>query len=203
MKKTAPKVYQPFGYKVEYDIVPWRRAEKMLDHKKADAMLCVLKDSKYKTPSYPLFVDHTAIIFKKNKFPEWKGLKTLNGKIAAWPKGYNYHKQPQFKGISIRYIEISTPDGIFTMLSRNRVDCYIDALVDIDFYIKNNNINMETFSIEIPYSKNTFIGFSDSIKSNELIELYNKRIPELILSGELKNLFQKWGVRYEIFHSVN
>ena len=192
-------VYEPFGIKLKHDIMPWKRASYMVKNRETDAMLCVLQDSEFLIPQYPLFVDYTVVLFKKKNIREWKGLETLQGKTAAWPRGYDYHKQPQMKGISLEFSEVNYVYQGFAMLSSGRVDFYIDALIDVEFYIEKHDIDMTSFQLKIPYGKNTYIGFAQTERSQKLIEIYNTRILELLNSGELEKIFKKWKVPFAPF----
>ncbi len=157
------KVYEPAGIHMEFEIVPWKRASQMVESQEADAMFCVLQDSEFLIPRYPLLIDHTAVLFKKENILEWRGLETLQGKIAAWPRGYDYHKQPQIKGISLKFYEVNYPYQGFSMLSSGKVDVYIDALIDVEFYMKEHDIDVTLYQLEIPYGKTPT---SDLVKQN-------------------------------------
>lgn len=194
------KVYEPVGIKMEFEIVPWNRASHMVEKQEADAMFCVLQDSKFLIPQYPLFVDYTAVLFKKENIHEWKGLETLQGKTAVWPRGYNYHKQPQMKGIHLEFSEINYSSQGFAMVSSGRVDFYIDALVDVKLYIEEHDIDMTPYQLEVPYGKNTYTGFAQTERSQKLIEIHDSRMRELTDSGELEQLFEKWGVAFVPFN---
>ncbi len=193
-------VYEPFGIELKHRIMPWKRASHMVKKQETDAMLCVLQDSEFLIPQYPLFVDYTVVLFKKENIREWKGLETLQGKAAAWPRGYDYHKQPQIKGISLEFSEVNYLYQGFAMLSSGRVDFYIDALVDVKFYIEKHDIDMTPYQLEIPYGKNTYIGFAQTERSQKLIEIHDIRMRELTDSGELEQLFEKWGVAFVPFN---
>ncbi len=190
-------VYAPLGMTLEYRIVPWKRAVHLVESREVDAMLCVLQDSQFLIPQYPLFIDYTAVLFKKQRIPEWKGLETLDGKTAAWPRGYNYHTQPQMQDITVEFYEVNHLYQGVAMLSNDRVDFYIDALIDLAPYIREHDIDMRAYQLEIPYGKNAYIGFARTKRSEKLIHLYDARIPELSRSGELEALFNKWRVRFE------
>lgn len=70
-------VYEPVGIKMKYKIIPWARAEKIIQSKKADAMLSASKRKDRLTPRYPMFIENTSALFKKEKIKKWEGLKTL------------------------------------------------------------------------------------------------------------------------------
>ncbi|MCP4352277.1 MAG: hypothetical protein GY795_43015, partial [Desulfobacterales bacterium] len=82
-------VYEPVNIKMEYNFVPWARAEKMIKGKKADAMLCASEKKDRLTPKYPMIVENISALFRKENI-KWEGLKSLNGKSAVWLRGYAF-----------------------------------------------------------------------------------------------------------------
>ena len=70
---------------------------------------------------------------------------------------------------------------------------YIDALIDVDPYIKQHHIDMSPYRIEILYSRNGYMEFARSQRSEKLIEIYDTRIRELLNSGELKKCLKNGG----------
>jgi ABC-type amino acid transport substrate-binding protein len=86
------------------------------------------------------------------------------------------------------------------MLENNRAEVYIETLVDVWEPAKRNGIDMNNYQMETLWTENYYIAFSKSDKSKKLIEIYDKRIPELLQSGELKQLFEKW--KYEFLPDI-
>ena len=194
------KVYEPVGITMEFEIVPWKRAKMMIDTNQADARLAILRTSNEQLiPQYPLYVDYTVAIFKKEKIQEWKGIETLDGKRAVWMRGYNIHTLPPFRNITLKWGEINNPEQAWKMLESDRAEVYIDALIDVDPYIKQHNIDMTPYRLEILYSRNAYIEFAHSQRSKKLIEIYDTRICELLNSGKLEDMFEKWAVPFTPF----
>ncbi len=193
------KVYEPAGIKMEHKIVPWKRAEKMVISSRADAMLCVASQNigNQLAPKYPMYVDYTACVFKKNEIKEWKGLETLNGKTTVWLRGYDFHKNPHMKEVKLKkWYEIDGCDQAWSMMGKTRADVYIDAFVVIQSYTKANKIDMSSYQMETLWGENMYMAFANSERSKKLIEVYDKRIIELLRSGELKRLFEKWNDKF-------
>lgn len=194
------KVYEPAGIMMTYRFVPWKRAQKMVSSGKADAMLCVwekhAKENKQRIPKYPMFVEYTGAAFKKDNIKKWKGVPSLTGKRAVWLRGYNYHTSSQMKAIKLKWSEVDRYEQAWGMLEKGRVDVYIDALVDMDHYIKTNTVDMSPYRLEILWGQDAYLAFANTEKSKTLIEIYDKRIIDLFKTGELKNIYKKWDVRY-------
>lgn len=190
-------VYEPVGIKLQYEIVPWKRAKHLVASGKADAMLCVAEQNigKQLVPKYPMIVDYTSVVFKKDRIKEWKGVETLDGKYAIWRLGYDFHMNPKMKGVRLKgWKEFHDYNHAWNLLKNNRTDFYIDALIEIQSYIKNNNIDMSSFQTENVWGEKMYISFAVSEKSEKLIRIYDRRIVGLAKSGELKIVFDKWGL---------
>ncbi len=193
-------VYEPAGIKMEWTITTWNRAERMIKSGKADARLAVARTSEDQLmPRYPLYVDYTAVVFTKGAL-DWQGLQSLDGKRAVWPRGYDFHLQKPFQGIELEWSDIRSPNQAWEMLERGDTDVYIDALIDVTPYIEHHGIDMDAYQLEVPYGQNCFLEFgTDTERSRKLMEIYDSRVPELLESGELQKIFDKWGVKFESF----
>ncbi|MDM8515934.1 transporter substrate-binding domain-containing protein [Desulfobacterales bacterium HSG16] len=190
-------VYNPFGIKLKYKIVPWKRAEHLVATNKADAMLCVAIQNigKQLAPKYPMAADYTVAVFKRDKIKDWKGIESLTNKSSAWLLGYDFHMNPHMKNIKLKeWNEITDYKNAWHRLEKGRLDVYMDAYVDVKHYIKNNKIDMSSFQIENLWEDKYFISFAISDHSKKLIEIYDDQIIKLVESGELQKLFEKWDI---------
>lgn len=193
-------VYIMAGIKVKYDFVPWKRAQRILAKKQADAMLGAWQDDAERQgqliPDYPLCMEYTGAIFKKQNILKWEGLRSLEKKKAVWLRGYDYQTIPQFAELKLNWTEVDEYRHIWLMLHKERVDVYIDALIDITRYIADNKIDMTLYQMEVLWKENIYMAFSNTEKSKRFIKIFNRRIIELVNSGELKKIYQKWNMRY-------
>lgn len=199
--EIVQRVYEPLGIKMNYKLVPWKRALKMVSSKKADAMLCVWKqdasEQGHLIPNFPLFVEYTGVVFKKSRITSWRGLKTLDGKSAVWLRGYDFHTVPQLAAISIKnWTEVDDYDRAWLLLANDRYDVYIDALIDLENYIATKPVDMALYQMEVLWGENTYVAFAPTEKSRLLIDIYDSRIRVLFKTGELQKIYEKWGVRF-------
>jgi polar amino acid transport system substrate-binding protein len=197
------KVYEPSGIQLKFEIMPWQRAEEMVAAGQADAVPAAYRDNPGVYPKYPLYVDYTTAVFKKSHIKEWKGPQTLKEKNVIWIRGYNFQDIPALIPLAMKWSEIDDYEQAWGMLENDRIDAYLESLIDLERYIRNNQIDMSQYQMEILVAKNAYIKFSNSNKSKKLIEIYDKRIPELMASGELKTMFEKWKVKFEPFKPEN
>ena len=190
------KIYEPCGLKMTYEIMPWKRAEDMINKKHADAMLCARNRKGRLTTKYPMFVEYTAVVFKKDNIKKWEGINTLNKKKVIWIRGYDFHKDKKLKHLKMKWHELNSHKQAWTLIDADRYDFYIDALIDMEMYIKNNIKDMTPYQIEILWSENTYMSFAKTERSDKLIKIFDKKIIELFKSGELEKLFKKWNTRF-------
>lgn len=110
----------------------------------------------------------------------------------AWVRGYEYQRYlPSIK----RYTEVQRRNGILPMLDLGRVDYYIDALNEIQGLLSaapNAQAYKVTHIIELPL----YIGFSDTPKGHRLRDLFDRRMDDLVPSGQLRDLFARWHQPY-------
>ena len=195
------RVYSPVGIELQYRFVPWKRAQKMVDFGEADAMLCVwrehAKEEGQAIPRFPLFVEYTAVVFRKDRIKTWQGLSTLDGKSAVWLRGYDYHAFAHFAPIRFsNWTEVNECHRAWELLERGRYDVYIDALIDIEQHIAKHDVDMAPYRLESLWGEKAYVAFSPSKKSEVLMRIYDRRIQELAVSGELKAIYGEWGVGF-------
>ncbi len=195
-------VYEPVGINLKFDIVPWERAKMITDSKDADARLVVWEsgEADQLIPRYPMYVDYTALVCKKDSIPTWEGVKFLEGRSVIWMRGYDNHKLPILQGMKYEWFEIDSYDQAWEMLKADRVDCYMEALIDLKPYVEQHKIDLSAYYVdETVNSANAYLEFAHTERSKQLIQIYDERMPKLLESGEIKQLFKKWDIKFEGF----
>lgn len=191
------RVYDPMGIKVVYRFAPWKRCQTTVTSKDADAMLCVWQiDAQRENqiiPHYPMYVEVTAVIFKRVSIPSWQGIHSMDLKRAVWLRGYDYHTYEPLRNIRFsKWHEVDSYENAWRQLNLDRFDVYLEALIDLEQYIKQNAIDTGLYSKEILGSEKAYISFSNSETSRELIRIFDGQILGLFRSGELEKIYQKW-----------
>ncbi|THB79506.1 MAG: hypothetical protein D3926_10785 [Desulfobacteraceae bacterium] len=195
------QVFAPHDISMAFDLVPWKRAQSLVNAGSSDAMLCVwaqhAREEGQITPRYPLFIEHTAVIYKKEKIHPWNGISSLDQRSAIWLTGYDYHHFDQFKNITfLRYGEVDSHDKAWLQLNLGRYDVYIDALIDLDLYIRKNDVDMQLYNKKILWAERAFVAFSPSERSKTLARIYDEQIQVLFRSGQLARIYQKWDITF-------
>lgn len=192
-------VFEPAGYKVTHRIVPWDRATMMVQKGQADLMLGTYYEAenlnKRHYPKWPFEIEETVAVFKKSRVSDWKGMESLHGQTAVWPRGYDYHEF--MEGIVPVWSETDGTELGIKMLAGDRMLYYIDAANDVNVIFKKLGINKADYRIEVIMADDLYPGFSPSDKGRALAKIYDERIAALIKSGELQKIYAKYDVKYK------
>lgn len=188
--------YAPVGITVNIQIVPWRRAQKMMEDHLADVIPAL---SPY-TDTCCLFSEHLldngqiAAMFKPQNFPTWNGIESLQGKRVGWLRGYDYEKRLPFE---VKKYEFESVESGLQILEKDRIDILLDYDYTIESAAENLNLDLNRFTIVEALPDPLYMGFSKTPRGQQLLEIYDKQIEALYQSGELQKIYQKWGFEFE------
>ncbi|ADR58254.1 MULTISPECIES: substrate-binding periplasmic protein [Pseudomonas] len=186
------KVFEPAGVEVITQSAPYSRAVGLVKRGEADAWVGSYKeendDNLY--PRWHFDMDHIyALGLASKPVPT---LETIGKYRLAWVRGYDYGSYlPNVR----EFREIQRREGILPMLEHDRVDYYIDALTEVD-YVLGQTSQPERFRRTHVAELPLYLAFARNDQAKALCELFDKRMKELIRSGELKPIFEHWTQPY-------
>lgn len=188
-------VYEPAGIKVNWSISSYARSVALVTQKRADAWVGAYLGEEQGViyPALHFDADDVSALYIKNTDQPWQGEASLEGKNVAWIKGYGLHEYLEAKFNSR---ELLNRDAVIELLSDGRLDYYIDARPEIQTHFGETLENDARFAVETIKKLNLYLGFANTAKGRKLAEIFDERFPELIESGELKPLFEKWEFPY-------
>ncbi len=192
-------VYEPAGIEISYDFFPFKRAKYMVQNHRSDAIVCGYKndqkpgDYEYLFPKWHLDIDRVFVIFKKSTVKEWNGQVSLTNKVIGWQRGYDYFKK--MLTVPIEFHEFDHVTNGLRMLQADRFDFIMGYKNDINISSKKiPEFNLNDYQIEpISIGKKLYIKFANTEHSKKLITIFDNRMEQMFESGELDNLFKKWG----------
>ncbi|CAI8912526.1 transporter substrate-binding domain-containing protein [Pseudomonas sp. MG-9] len=186
------KVFEPAGVKLDIRSEPYTRSVGLAERGEVDACVGSYRDedSSLLYPRWNFDTDHIyALGLASSPLPT---LETLGSYRLAWVRGYDYQNYlPNVRN----YNEVIRRTGILSMLTHNRADYYIDALTEIDYVAdraKDPAQFRKTHIAELPL----YLCFADTPQARTLMALFDKRMEQLVKSGELKPVFEKWKQPY-------
>ncbi|BFM15671.1 ABC transporter substrate-binding protein [Maricurvus nonylphenolicus] len=192
-------VYESEGIKLSPSVVPFKRAV----HQSLSAEIDILLVTRARTlgplsqtitPKYPISQSITIVLFRKQDLYSWKEILDNPGAIKlAWIRGYDYHLYAPIRSHTL----VNDDWTGIKLLASSRIDAYISAEEDIQSSAAELNINLnEQFRSEaIAYAK-LYPVFNQSERGHQLLNIYDERMEELIRSGKINELYQRYNLDY-------
>jgi len=186
------KVFEPAGVKVVTQSAPYSRAVGLVKRGEADAWVGSYKDENDDNlyPRWHFDMDHIyALGLASKPVPT---LSTVGQYRLAWVRGYDYGSYwPNVKN----FREIQRREGILPMLEHDRVDFYIDAQTEVDYVLGQSSQPgrfRRTHVAELPL----YLAFARNGQAKALRDLFDRRMAELVRSGEFRPIFEHWKQPY-------
>ncbi|MBD8594040.1 transporter substrate-binding domain-containing protein [Pseudomonas sp. CFBP 8758] len=185
------EVFQPAGIAVVTRSEPYIRSVGLVQQGQADAWVGSYQNEAHALyPRWHYDTDHIFALSLADK-PQ-VDFASLGGYRLAWVRGYQFQKYlPNVR----TYNEVQRRTGILSMLEHDRADYYVDALTEIEVILRQA-AEPERFKrvhvAELPL----YLGFSDSARGRALLAVYDQRMEQLVKTGQLRGIYQRWGQPY-------
>lgn len=185
------EIFEP-SVKLQIRSVPYTRSVGLVEKGEADAWVGSynkeVDDALY--PRWHFDTDHIyALGLATNAAPT---AETIGQYRLAWVRGYKYEDYlPNVKHFS----EVQRRNGILSMLLHSRADFYIDALAEIDYVLRMADdpaVFKRTHLAELPL----YLGFANNDRGRALLAMYDRRLDELVKTGQLRAIFARWKQPY-------
>ena len=182
-------VYEPAGIKVKIKLRSYAGSIEMVKRKRADAMVASALDEVegFNYPTWHMDTEHVTALFKKDK--EWKGVESMKGKKVAYIKDYAYDTYFVFP---MNVMEYGDQKTILKLLNKGRVDFWLDALVDMETFLKKTSVDRKQYRMEVVHKLKLYLGFVGTERGKKLAEIFDNQFEKLVKSGEIQKLFDKW-----------
>jgi polar amino acid transport system substrate-binding protein len=186
-------VYEPVGIQVKHRISSYAGSEELIKRQSVDAMVGAYKDEVEKAvfPENHFAADTVQVLFKKGKLAEWKGQESISGKKVGWIKGYDFD---QYLDVPMEKAEFDERKDALRVLDKDRIDFFMDAQPDLIDALESGVIDKSAYQRETVKQINLYVAFSDNEKGKKLQQIFDERFPQLVRSGEIKKLYDKWQI---------
>ena len=191
------EVYALDEIEMEYRIVPYERSIDLTRKQEVDAWVA----SYFEEEDFALFpkwhfdADLVTAVFKRNRFPTFKDAKSLEGLTVGWIRGYDYD---EYIDTPMKIHVVNNRASAFRMLARNRLDVFIDASVDIDIALQDEEnvvdweFNRSEYAFQEILQLKLYLAFSDTDRSRQLIKIWDRNFERLLKSGRIKAIYEKY-----------
>lgn len=186
------KVFEPAGVKVQAQSAPYSRAMGLVKREEADAWVGSYKgeESGDIYPRWHFDMDHIYVLGLASK--PVPTVDTIGKYRLAWVRGYDYGS---YLPNVAEFREVQRREGILPMLEHDRVDFYVDAFTEVQYVLgraANPALFRSTHLTELPL----YLAFGNTARGKALSDLFDQRMQQLVRSGELKPIFERWKQPY-------
>jgi polar amino acid transport system substrate-binding protein len=191
-------VYKPNGIKLSYHFMPFKRTLHEVAAGKADIAFGIYQDSTGKAESQllrsfrPFFEEQVEAIYLTKRVQKWHGIKNLKDTEIALIRGYNYDK---YLSVKIKAYYVSDYKQALHMLLAERVSFVIGEQLLTETYLPKYLKEGHSLSRQMVFNRHNYTGFTPSERGKQLLKLYDKGIEDILISGELHNIYHKWVVK--------
>jgi polar amino acid transport system substrate-binding protein len=184
------------GYSIEYTIVPWPRAIRLLEYGRVDLLFPISKSEErlsiYSYSQESVNATDYIIYLPKNTTIKWSGYDSLNGKVIGVKREYHYGKKFESFNNVTKYDVGNISDG-FQMLEKGRIDGFIGYQASWDYVLKQKGWEFKFKKTPVLDSNLEYVVSRKGVEKNEsLLQVYDDGKRKLIENGKLSELKVKW-----------
>ena len=192
-------IYEPLGIQIEVSFMPFTRAMFSIENQSADAMYGTYSEEIEQkpflvTPKKPIDVEQTIAIYKRDKIGPWQGEESLKDKQLAWVRGYDYNDYMSF--VVEEFTEVVDTQQGLDMLVADRFDVFLDHGGELAYVLESTKFDTSDYGTGIVFEDDLFMAFANNDRGRELARIFDDGITKLEETGQLKAMFDKYGMRY-------
>tara|TARA_R110000751_G_scaffold192931_7_gene298496 strand:+ start:77 stop:829 length:753 start_codon:yes stop_codon:yes gene_type:complete len=188
-------IFQHSPYNIHLKYLPWKRALREIETKKANISGALPNNGKYLFANLPILTQPISILIPKTKSD--LTLQQISNLVGVWPEVYTEEIiqpsiSPYINGVSAHYRE----DAV-NLLKNKKVDYYIDIRSMLEVQLASlPTIEQQQYQIQNLASLKLFLVFSDDSKGRALKRFYDIRTQTLLDKHILQNIYQKYHVNF-------
>jgi polar amino acid transport system substrate-binding protein len=198
--EIAKAVFEPAGYQVDYQIVPFSRAEVMINQGEASAFLGVLKLPKRRHWVFPTTAQAMSrVCFYTRPDSQWtyRGDESLRQLRLGTIRGYSYGAEIDAKLVLAKTDMVSGTDALrrgIAKLNAGRVDALVEYELIAQYQSYQQGIQLRNAGCG-QSNDALYIAFSPlRADAPELAKLLDQGIQTLRENGQLKKILQRYGI---------
>ncbi|WP_159084481.1 substrate-binding domain-containing protein [Dongshaea marina] len=191
------RIFETQDIKVKLYITPYARAKKLVEMKQGDAILGAYRGEEegFIFPQWHYSANVISVLYKTKSVDRWSGQDTLAGKKLSLLKNYDYDK---YLYVPIIKIESRNRHNAIALLHRDRISFFLDdgVILRKELQPLSSELGLEVsdYQIQDVMLLKLYLAFSNTKKGAEFSRIFDDGIAQLLASGELKVLFDKWGL---------
>ncbi len=183
-------VFEPEGIVFKHESMPYKRAITQLGQGMIDCTLDLKGSGKklLQGRATLAFYDLSAAHLKTTK---WEGVKSLSGKFVAYRYGFNIASMIPVKFTLRQVYALSSG---FQMLEQGQADFVLDAAYLLSDALRESRLPSHEFTLSPIKSYEVRPAFATTDQGRRYRAIYDRRMKELVDSGELREIMERSGV---------
>jgi polar amino acid transport system substrate-binding protein len=191
---------QRYGYRLRFEIYPWRRAQELIHTGKADVLVGPYRSADrlrfMRFSAQGFFQDQVAFYVRANSMPVWEGdYSMLKGRRIATLNGWNYG--PAFSKAAPQ-LNISVTNSVesgLRMLAVGRVEMFATNRRDTDPVLLGLGLENKLLALApLIDVQDAFFAYPLTPRLQETPQQMDQMLAAMTASGELQKLARRYGV---------
>ena len=173
--ELGKKIFEPYGYTVTAENMPFARALFEVKKGKADIAPALYKSYHQGIVNADQFtaVDVTAIIINTNSITWYNGINSIAGHKVGWIREFGFARYLMDKHrISVENVEVNNRASGMGMLQAGRIDAYMDNAHELEIAAQSMGLREPEFKTYTAYQKGLYFGFTDNGKSPKIKNIF-------------------------------
>ncbi|MFC2073712.1 substrate-binding periplasmic protein [Campylobacterota bacterium] len=183
-------VYEPLGISVKTKIYPYSRSAMMVEKKLADFWLgSYIDEEEYAIyPKYYFDNDILTAMYKKQRFPNFSGLQSLEKKNVGWMRGYGFD---EYIDVELIKHERNDRKSILFSLEKDRLDVFLDDKYDMKNALDKLKFNISAYGFTELLRFKLYPAFRNDERGEQLRLIWDRQFKKIMDDGSLKELYIK------------
>lgn len=185
------KVFEPLGYKVNTVTTTYSRSVYLVQTGKMDGFMGSYIDEQEGVlyPYWHFDAEKVSAAYKASVIPVWEGEQSLKGRSVGWVKGYDYD---DYISTPMNIKEIKTRRQGLSMVYSDRLDVLLDGKVELEEEFEEGYVDKKHFVVSDVIDLKLYPAFAKNARGEKLRKIYDERFEQLLKSGELHALYEKY-----------
>ncbi len=199
--ELAQAIFEPLGYPVQYQIVPFSRAEMLVNRGEVSGFIGVLqlpKRQSWHFPKHPQAVSRVCFYTLPGQRWQFSGLASLEGLRLGVIRGYNYGPELEPLLPLAHRDEISGVDALrrnMAKLQAGRVQALVEYELVAQYQQFSSGLKLRNAGCT-QTADALFLAFSPQQPGGaKLAQLLDEGMQRMRKSGELARILQRYGVQ--------
>lgn len=186
------RIFEPAGVSVQIETAPYTRSVGLVQRGERDAWLGAYREEVTGAVFPRWHYDADPVVALGLASSPAPTLDTLGVYRLIWLRGYNYQSQ---LANARTYQEIAHLESVIDMLKIGRADYYIDV-VGVAEAVRSEAPDPQRYKLTALTRLPVYVAFAPNERGRALADLYDRRMQQLVASGELRPIFKRWDVAY-------